>query len=466
MVAPCSQETRLRFSAFWEIDIFEANGAAIQTTVHTEKGTGPGACNECEYYEYSHTRFLDASHLSHPCSGPSDLVMILLSTVCPGGCTVNWGNNEIVRGDSSSPGRPIWSLFGKSMFGRRASTRRSSRRGAVLDLDASNPPASEGEGGGEGEQAGTIDTSRPFEVTAEVSLSGDLTVTLSQGGSGGWPRVTLAFFNASSASNPTSGECGSGGCGERTAPAAKPSGLPAKALRDSARAWEAGMVLTVSLWGDYSGVGRWFDHQCDLSLRGDAGDAAVTFSGISIQPLPSPPSPPSRPSPSPPPPLPPSPSPLPPPPTSPPPPRPPRPPDLPAPSQPPPPPPPPQLPPPQLPSALLSSTGLPLWATAPIGVLLALGAAIAVRRHERYRKLTTAELPGAPSAHESAHRVRAVKQEAPSHATANDETRDETKERVSRVSHTSHTSDVPLVDYESRQGASRRFESVLDNFLR
>ena len=57
-----------------EIDIFEANGAAIQTTVHTEKGTGPGACNECEYYEYSHTRFLDASRLSNPCSGPSDLV--------------------------------------------------------------------------------------------------------------------------------------------------------------------------------------------------------------------------------------------------------------------------------------------------------------------------------------------------------------------------------------------------------
>ena len=32
-----------------EVDIFEANGAAIQATIHTQRGTGPdGTCNECE----------------------------------------------------------------------------------------------------------------------------------------------------------------------------------------------------------------------------------------------------------------------------------------------------------------------------------------------------------------------------------------------------------------------------------
>jgi hypothetical protein len=176
----------------------------------------------------------------------------------------------------------------------------------------------------------------------------------SMGGSMGdakaaWPRVVLPFYNASSASNPISGDCGRRGCGARDPPISAPKGLPAKAIADVKRAWEAGMVLAVSLWGDYEGMGRWFDHECDVSLRGDVKDAAVTFSAIAIEPLPSPPAPPIPPSPFPATPPPPSPSPCTPPPASPSPRPPPSQPSPPQPSPPPPLPPPPLLSPPQLP---------------------------------------------------------------------------------------------------------------------
>lgn len=172
------------------------------------------------------------------CVRPSRLVCASVS----GGCAVNWGNNAIVRGEASGGGHPVWSLFGKSRFGRH----RRTRRGSVLEFDSSQTPARQADDddsvAAESESEGAIDTSRPFEVTVEVSLSGALSVWLSQGDGNVWPRVSLPFFNSSSASNPVSASCGSRGCGDRNPPASKPTGMPTKAVSASQRAWEAGMV--------------------------------------------------------------------------------------------------------------------------------------------------------------------------------------------------------------------------------
>ena len=107
---------------------------------------------------------------------------------------------------------------------------------------------------------GHIDSSRPFEVAASLSLDGELVVELEQG------ERRTGLFNRSAASNPVGGSCG-GACGVRDPPNdGAPTGLPAEALAVSADASAAGMVLVISLWGN-NDVGRWLDNECPASRR-------------------------------------------------------------------------------------------------------------------------------------------------------------------------------------------------------
>jgi len=107
---------------------------------------------------------------------------------------------------------------------------------------------------------GHIDSSRPFEVAASLSLDGELVVELEQG------ERRTGLFNRSAASNPVGGSCG-GACGVRDPPHdGAPTGLPAEALAVSADASAAGMVLVISLWGN-NDVGRWLDNECPASRR-------------------------------------------------------------------------------------------------------------------------------------------------------------------------------------------------------
>ena len=134
---------------------------------------------------------------------------------------------------------------------------------------------------------GLIDTSRPFEVIASVSAVGALSVDFEQRDDDS--RRLVRMFNRSSASNPGAGSCG-GDCGIRDPPLAAPLGLPDASSAISAGAWEGGLVLAVSLWGNFD-LARWLDHECPSSQRGSVQSAQVLFSDFSIHNFPPPPGP-------------------------------------------------------------------------------------------------------------------------------------------------------------------------------
>ena len=177
------------------------------------------------------------------------------------GCAVNWGNFPIIHSSAGGPPQNAPQLYGVH----------AARNG--------------------------INTASPFGVSVSVNRLGGLQVVLTQGGR------TVPFFNESSASNPVGADCGGGGCGIRDPPTSQPKGLPQEAMDVSASAWQHGMTLIVSLWGDNDpkGMAKWLDHECPASQRGGVDRAIARFKNLHIEeshiapspPQPFPPPPPS-----------------------------------------------------------------------------------------------------------------------------------------------------------------------------
>jgi len=115
----------------------------------------------------------------------------------------------------------------------------------------------------------SIDTRRPFMVTASFGNEGQMSVTLSQDGR------SLPFFNRTSASNPSTGDCG-GACGIRDPPGAMPTGLDAASEPVTKGANERGLVLVLSQWGD-DDMRRWLDYECPDDQRARVWHAVATY---------------------------------------------------------------------------------------------------------------------------------------------------------------------------------------------
>jgi len=164
---------------------FRGYRKAVQTTLHTQRGTGLGPCNQW-------------------------------------GCGVNWG---------------------------KADHRRY----------------------GQGRGNGTIDSTRPFNVTATFDLYGAMAVELSQGGA-----TPLALWDEAWAGN---------GGGH----------VPAEATAAVKQAMGRGVVLVTSLWAAPGDGGMaWLDGGCDREYpHCDIDASRVTFSDLRIEDLP-PPLPPLR----------------------------------------------------------------------------------------------------------------------------------------------------------------------------